>query len=79
MGEKRPKRFGEINLVERSIIREIIYEREQKEQTFATIAENLNASCSYPRRARNWNWILVRRVYMANKKPAGGRLNVINS
>lgn len=71
MGEKRPKRYGEISEPERATIKEIIFHRQMKLQSFQKIADDLNAQSIWPRRAPKWSWGLVRNVYLKNTKPPG--------
>lgn len=69
MSVGRPERFGETSPLEREIIKEIIFCREVKKQSFQKIADNLNAQSKFPRRASKWMWLLVRHVYLCNKPP----------
>jgi hypothetical protein len=77
MKERRPARawrFGEVCPIEREIIAEIIFRREQK-QPFSKIADDLNAQGKWPRRAKKWSWALVYHVHKCNKKPPGSKEN----
>ena len=68
----RPERFGETSPVEQEIVKDIIFRRETKRQTFESIAGDLNAAGRWPRRAPKWGWALVRYFYVQNK----GKTNV---
>jgi hypothetical protein len=67
----RPKRYGETSEEERQIIAEIIFARrpgQKRKKSFRAVADDLNASGRWPRRAEKWNSMLVFHVWkMANK------------
>jgi hypothetical protein len=63
----RPKLFGETPL-EREIIREIIFRRIVKRQSFQSTANDLNSQSKWPRRASRWTAMLVFHVWKNNHR-----------
>ena len=65
-----PEKYGKSNPLEREIVEEIIFHRQQG-QTYQGICDDLNAKGKWPRKAPRWMPMMVFHIWKKNRRDAG--------